>query len=137
MAEFILEGEYFDQPEFTPAAESPEAGTENWDSLALSYEAGRQPIIFTLDGGNTKEDLEQLLFLLEHSRKSKPQQEVLQRIREAAKIVSIKADPEQLTDDAWEMLNGVEALVARKLDGIIYDPDTGFHDKNVKQFYRL
>jgi hypothetical protein len=46
-------------------------------------------------------------------------------------------DPDQLPDDVWEMLSAVEAFVARKFDGIIYDPDTGFRDKRLKLFYRL
>jgi hypothetical protein len=138
ISDFILEGEYFDEPQFTPSTNSPDARAESWESLVLQYEPGEKPVSFTRNAGNTlpREELEQLRFLLEHSKISKPQQEVSQRLKELAQIISIEVNPD-LPDDVWEMLNGVEAFVARKLDGIIYDPDTGFYDKNLKLFYRL
>jgi len=140
IAEFVEEGSFFDPvPRFDPAPDTPESEAPQWGSFTLHYQDGRRPIRFerNLRDELLKEELDELLFILERSKKTKTQQEMLERLRETQQVIGIEVDREALTDDGWEMLDAVESFLATRCDGIVYVPDEGFFDANLRPVYRL
>jgi hypothetical protein len=49
----------------------------------------------------------------------------------------IEIDYSGLTDAAWEMLDCLEAYLAKKLSGIVYAPEDGFYDENLQPICKL
>jgi len=140
LANFISEGSYFENKLlFEPNLDVSESNSEDWQSFTVQYQTDKRPVIFerNMGDGLLQQEIKELIFILEKSKKTKAQQEVLRRIQESTQVISIEIAPDSLTNDAWEMLDSVESYIAQKCDGIIYAPDEGFYDKKLQKIYKL
>ena len=140
IADFITAGSFFDdQPRFEPSPESPESAEENWTALSVQYDAEKRPVRFERNVGEAllKDEVQELLFVLDKSSKTQAQQEVLRTLQVASEVISIEVNRETASEDCWEMLDAVEAFLAEKCDGIVYAPDDGFFDKKLRPLYKL
>jgi hypothetical protein len=133
IARFIVEGYFFDEkPSFEPSPESEAGLDENWRRFDIHYHPEKRPVILFKDvaekmlQGEIKEILEELA--------PPPVPEVVVKALHASQqVIAIEIDQLHLTDDAWEMVDILEAFLARELDGIIYAPDDGFFDKKLRR----
>jgi len=140
IADFIAAGSFFDDDlRFEPSPDSPESAEENWTALNVQYDREKRPIRFERNVGDVllKEEVQELLFVLDKSRKTQAQQEVLRALQGAAQVISIEVNRESASEDCWEMLDAVEAFLAERCDGIVYAPDDGFFDKKLQPLYKL
>jgi len=140
IAEFISDGSFFDdEPEFEPSPDSKESDAHDWKSLTVRYDAEKRPVRFERNVSDAlfEKEVRELLFILDKSRRTKAQQEVLRRIQSADQVFSIEIDRDAASESCWEMLDAVEVLLATRCDGIVYAPDDGFFDKQLKPLYKL
>jgi hypothetical protein len=140
IASFISAGSFFDlEPRFEPPPEAPESAEENWTVLTLHYDTEKRPVRFERNVGDAllKEEVQELLFVLNRSKPTHAQREVLETIQAATQVISIEVKRETASEDCWEMLDAVEAFLAERCDGVIYAPDDGFFDKSLQPLYRL
>jgi predicted RNA binding protein YcfA (HicA-like mRNA interferase family) len=63
--------------------------------------------------------------------------EVVDKLATSKQIIAIEIDYFELTDAAWEMLDCLEAYLAKKLFGIVYAPEDGFYDEPLQPLYKL
>jgi hypothetical protein len=140
IADFITAGSFFDDaPRFEPPPDSPESAEEDWTALSVQYDPAKRPVRFERNLGDAllKEEVQELLFVLDKSRRTQAQQEVLRTLQDAAQVISIEVSRETASEDCWEMLDAVEAFLAERCDGIVYAPDDGFFDKKLRPLYKL
>jgi hypothetical protein len=140
IADLITAGSFFDiQPRFDPPPDSAEARHEDWAALVIHYDPQRRPIRIERNVRDAllEEEVREVLFVLERSRSTKARQEIEQTVRSAAQIFSLEVSRETVSEDCWEMLDAVQAFLAEKCDGIVYAPEDGFFDKNLRPLYKL
>jgi hypothetical protein len=65
------------------------------------------------------------------------QQDLIQKLATTKQVIAIEIDYSGLTDAAWEMVDCLEAYLAKKLSGIVYAPEDGFYDENLQPIYNL
>jgi hypothetical protein len=100
-----------------------------WDRFEVGLPGVGQPLVFLHDtdpavvGMHVAEAIEEAAGTLPPS--------VVSRLRNTRQIVGIELMPETLTDDAWELLDAVQSLIATKLDGILITDD-GVYDAQLR-----
>ena len=57
--------------------------------------------------------------------------ETVTRLRATRQVIGIEFAPDLLDDDAWEMLDIVQAFIAREYDGLLFTPD-GVYDAQLQ-----
>jgi hypothetical protein len=115
IADFITAGSFFDEePRFQPSPDSPESAEENWTALTVQYDPEKRPVRFERNVSDAllKEEVQELLFILGKSKQTQAQQEVLRTLKGAAQVISIEVNRETASEDCWEMLDAVEAVLA-------------------------
>jgi hypothetical protein len=65
------------------------------------------------------------------------QQDLIQKLTATKQVIAIEIDYSGLTDAAWEMLDCLEAYLAKNLSGIVYAPEDSFYDENLQPIYNL
>jgi hypothetical protein len=140
IAEFVLEGSYFDPPpEFEPTLDALEDTDDTWNTFLVHYGVDRRPLVLTRDiaGDLLRRETEELVFILKRSRQSAGQKAVLEHLQNTTQVISIELDRDKLPKDAWEMLDNLESYLAKRLTGLVYAPDGGFFDEGLRRVYRL
>ena len=132
---FIHEGFFFEQE---PVIEVYEIDELNW-SIKINYEHKLEPIIIScsvhdIEGKNA---LNEIKFVLEVSKESLPKQRILKLIDTIVIYYKIEINQNELTKDAWEMLDTIEAMLMRYCNGILFTADNVFYDEKLKKFYKL
>ena len=140
LAEAATEGGFLDQePRFDPDPESVEGDNPEWRSLLLIWSTGKQPIVFHnhFRDDALREQIQQLMFILEVSRKTNPRQRLVDHLQQSVRMFQIEMSREEMTESMWALLDAVEARLAKKCDGIVFTKDEGFFDQDLKHFYKL
>jgi hypothetical protein len=136
----VKEGEFlFEEPRFDPDPEDEKIDTSAWTSLRLDWEEGKDSIVFRYDHGDEglRKEIGDLTHILKISRKSKPAERVAEHISQTAQMLVIEMNREQISEEAWTMLDAIEARLAKKYDGIVYTQEGAFFDASLKRFYKL
>ena len=63
--------------------------------------------------------------------------EITAHLSGVVQIFAIEVKPEGLPEDTWRMLDGVESYIASELDGLVYIPDEGIYDKELRHVLKL
>ena len=136
VANFILEGVYFDDtPRFDPPQESGSASAVNWQTLAVYYQEGRRPLLFH-KSTNDQLMLKEVKEIIEEELADKQGEaaaSLRRRLLISYQTIAIEINPTTTTEEAWEMLDNIEAYLAGKYDGIIYVPDDGFFNASLQK----
>lgn len=135
MARFICDGVFFDhQPTFIPADALRRTAAEEWTSLQVVHDPEKRPIILWRSaGGNLlAEDIAEATQALSSSADSVALPGLADSLSETSVIYAFEVNESSLTDDAWNMLDALEAHLARTCDGIVYSPGDGFLDADLK-----
>ncbi|MEU1587019.1 hypothetical protein [Micromonospora sp. NPDC005710] len=126
IAESADESWYGDgDPSFTP----PPGDDLAWRRLEMRLPGIRRPIIFLRDAGSAE-----TRFYVDAALEEPPgalPPEVADQIRATRQIIGIELWPETLDDDAWELLDIVQAFIARTLDGLLVTED-GVYDAGLQ-----
>lgn len=137
VGDFIIEGAHFDaEPRFEPLLDSPEALDPRWESLSVTYENARRPVVIehtTAEDELLAEELSEIKEELESIASPEHRQRIAEHLDATRQTFAIDHDPSTLSDDAWEMLDTIEGRLAQGLDGLIYAPDDGFFDAKLQR----
>lgn len=57
--------------------------------------------------------------------------EVAEKLRSTAQVISFEVFPKRFDDDAWEVVDAMEASMARALDGLVVTDD-GVYDAQLR-----
>jgi hypothetical protein len=129
IAEEIVDGVFFDDtPQFDPELGSPEARALVWDALVITYSDAKRPVIVERQGAlkGIEEELEGDF----GSGQLDPA--LRRRLVEAAEVISVDINPATISDEAWEMCDFIERLIAQTCDGLIYAPGDGIFDARLQ-----
>ena len=140
IGQFILDGVYFDeQPEFIPALKDADSRWANWDSFHIRYSPDQQPIMLTQNIGDALFEAERvaLIDLIPRLVDAPIQHDFIDSLMTASQLIVIELERDNLADEAWEMLDALEAYLAETLAGLIYAPDDGFYGSGVELLYKI
>jgi hypothetical protein len=140
ITEIAKDGMYFDEdPRFDPDPNGENVDALNWTSLTIIWSAEKKPVLFRnhYQGDEIRQEIGRLTHILGISKKTKAGQRVTDHLREAVRMLAIEMNREEISDEAWAMLDAIEAHLAKKYDGIIFTQEGAFFDKDLKRFYRL
>lgn len=130
IVDFLEHGASFGSPTISvePSGASQPSG---WRSITLEYDPARRPlIIWNSDDALASEEVnEALAELVKLNAPSRT--DIGQNLRDSVAVYAIETKFETLTDDAWELLDSIEAYLARICDGIVRVPEDGFFDKSL------
>lgn len=140
VAEAATEGVFLEEePIFAPDPGSAEAANPVWHSLVMRWDPMKQPIVFNnhFQDGALHEEIRRLMLVLEIARKTEPRQKVVDHLQKTIRMFSVELNRAEMTDDTWAMLDAIESRVAKRCAGIVFTPDEGFFDSDLKRFYKL
>jgi hypothetical protein len=137
---FIRNGWYFDEPpnfEVQPSAEVEDE--TRWKFITVHYQTNKRPVRVELNVNDQllQQEIEETIEVIRKSGQLNQQQNLVEKLTASKQVIAIEIDYLGLTDAAWEMLDCLEAYLAKKLSGIAYAPDDGFYDENLQPIYKL
>ncbi len=140
ITDFIRDGWYFDElPNFEvqPSAEAQDE--THWKFITVHDQTNKRPVRIELNVNDQllQQEIEETIEVIRKSGKLNQQQNLVEKIAASKQIIAIEIDYLGLTDAAWEMLDCLEAYLAKKLSGIVYAPDDGFYDEELQPIYKL
>ncbi len=138
--EFILGGLHFDRaPVFIPAFLDPDSMVEDWQSLVIIYEPDTPTV-------NLMRHIEDHVFDVERAavkaliadRVPVDRQPPLMELLDACnQVIGIEIDRDYLTENAWAMLDALEAYLAGNLMGLVYAPEDGFYGSGLQLLHKI
>ncbi|HEY9742726.1 MAG TPA: hypothetical protein V6C90_19755 [Coleofasciculaceae cyanobacterium] len=84
-----------------------------------------------------QQEIEETIEIIRKSGQLNQQQNLVEKLADSQQVIAIEIDYSGLTDAAWEMLDCLEAYLAKELSGIVYAPNDGFYDENLQPIYKL
>jgi hypothetical protein len=140
ITDFIRDGWYFDEPPNFEVQPSAEAEDEtHWKFITIHYQEDKRPVRIELNLNDQllQQEIEEVIEVIRKSGKLNQQQNFVEKPAASKQVIAIEIDYLGLTDAAWEMLDCLEAYLAKKLSGIVYAPEDGFYDENLQPIYKL
>ena len=128
VAELIRDGIFFGQPLTFEPPDAPErVGQADWENLSISYDRERRPIIVWRHsrGALLASDIAEAIEVLS-SADAPGVSDLVERLQNSSVVYAFEVSEDSLSDDAWTMLDALEAHLARTCDGIVYAPAMGF-----------
>jgi hypothetical protein len=138
--EFILGGIHFDKhPVFIPAFLDPDSMVEDWGQLDITYEPDKQPVQVYRNVGDSllETEIRELNDLISAAVAPDSQQSLRDVINDARQVFAIEINRESLSEDAWAMLDSLEAYLAGNLMGLVYAPEDGFYGSGLELLYKV
>lgn len=140
ITDFIRDGWYFDEPpnfEVNPSAEAEDDA--HWNFITVHYQTDKRPIRIELNLNEKllQQEIEETIEVIRKLEQLNQQQNLVEKVAASKQIIAIEIDYLGLTDAAWEMLDCLEAYLAKKLSGIVYAPEDGFYDEELQPIYKL
>ena len=140
ITDFIRDGWYFDEPPNFEVKPNAEAEDEtHWKFITVHYQTNKRPVRIELNISDKllQQEIEETIEVIRKSGQLNQQQDLIQKLAASKQVIAIEIDYSGLTDAAWEMLDCLEAYLAKKLSGIVYAPEDGFYDQNLQPIYNL
>ncbi|MEW6495964.1 MAG: hypothetical protein AB1589_26105 [Cyanobacteriota bacterium] len=140
ITDFIRDGWYFDKPPNFKVQPSAEAEDEtHWKFITVHYQTDKRPVRIELNLNDQllQQEIDETIEVIRKSGQLNQQQNLVEKLAASKQVIAIEIDYSGLTDAAWEMLDCLEAYLAKKLSGIVYAPEDGFYDENLQPIYKL
>ena len=140
IGQFILDGAYFDgQPEFVPSLNDSESRLPNWEYFQVHYLPNYRPVVLmhNTDDGLFEAERDNLIDLIPRLVDAPIQHDLIDNLMTTAQVIVIELDRENLSDEAWEMLDALEAYLAETLAGLVYAPDDGFYGSGLELLHKI
>jgi hypothetical protein len=137
ITDFIRDGWYFDEPPNFEVQPSAEAEDEtHWKFITVHYQTNKRPVRIELNVNDQllQQEIEETIEVIRKSGQLNQQQNLVEKLAASKQVIAIEIDYSGLTDAAWEMLDCLEAYLAKKLSGIVYAPDDGFYDESYSRY---
>jgi len=140
ITDFIRDGWYFDEPpkfEVQPSAEAED--DTHWKFITVHYQTNKRPVRIELNVNDEflQQEIEEAIEVIRKLGQLNQQQNLVEKLAASKQAIAIEFDYSGLTDAAWEMLDCLEAYLAKKLSGIVYAPEDGLYDANLQPIYKL
>ncbi|NJD51969.1 MAG: hypothetical protein FIB07_03790 [Candidatus Methanoperedens sp.] len=132
---FIKDGFFFEQnPQITLQKEND----LNWE-IKIVYDREREPVIISTrpDDKESKKEIEEIKFVLDISKESKKKEMISGLVNSTNAVYTLQINQDEITDDCWEMLDSVEAMLMRLCNGILFTSDNEFFDQKLQKIYKL
>ena len=111
---------------------------ETWKALEVRYSPDKRPIVVHHNYKDKMAAQETSVISEELSEKYEDiPKEILEKVRNTVQIFAFELDRTSVPDECWEMLDCTMGLLAGKLDGIVYAPEDGIFDSNLKRIFDL
>ena len=139
IAGFVFDGVYFDEPPTIEVADAAgERGGDEWTVLHIRYDAARRPIVLHMTTGGVLlgDEVTEAIEALNAMGIPKAADLVL-RLSGTSIIYAFEVDERNLTEDAWNMVDALEAYLARQCEGIVYAPHDGIFDADLNRLLAL
>jgi len=128
IAEFVRDGSYFDEPVAYEPSIQGELG-----ELAIKYAPHRSIRLQHLDRENNEEIIEEALESLDSASIPAERREQLRKcLTETKAMVEIQVDRTTMDQNAWAMLDALEADLMRSNNGLLYVYDEGIYGPDLK-----
>jgi hypothetical protein len=130
IAEFVNDGVYFEEdPTYDP---TPSIGSLG--RLSILYETGRPPIaVERLQGDESRAAIDEALDATRRARvPARDAEELRELIRRTRDVIRFEIDRDTLTDDAWTMLDALEAHLMKRCTGLLYAYEDGFYNQQLQ-----
>lgn len=140
ITDFIRDGYFFEQPPHFQVQPNPEAVNENhWKSISIQYQTDKRFILLELNLNDPvlQAEIKETINIINQSEPFNQPQDLVQRLTTTQQVIAIDIDSQGLTDAGWEMLDCLEAYLAKRLSGIIYAPEDGFYNDQLQPIYHL
>lgn len=134
--QFLQDGFFIEQP---PQYVRDRDEIYDGGRLLIIHDPQKRPIIVA---GNLQDELfqreiDEFLEVLERVTDEDAKTQLRMHLTQSKQIIAIEIAPQNLSQDAWHMLDSLEAYFARQLQGIVYAPDDGFFDDSLTAIYRF
>lgn len=132
--DFVTEGTFFDdEPQFVPQSGTSDAARADWQYLGIYHGPDRKPVMVRryTDPGKVAALAGDAVAQLRGVQAVFDRDALEQRLRASAQVFDFSIDPEEMTDESWEMVDVLERYLARSLDGVLYASD-GFYDRELE-----
>ena len=128
IAEFVRDGSYFDEPVAYEPSTQGELG-----ELTIKYAPNRSIRLRRLDRDNNEEIFEEAIESLDRASIPAERREWLRkRLAETKTMVEIQVDRTTMDQNAWAMLDALEADLMRSNKGLLYVYDEGIYGPDLK-----
>ena len=138
--EFVVGGIHFDKhPVFIPAFLDPDSMLDHWEQLDIIYEPGKQPVRVyrKVDDRLFVDEIRELNDLIAAVVPPDSQQSLRDAVNSARQVFAIEINREDLSEEAWSMLDSLEAYLTGTLNGLVYAPDDGFYGSGLELLYKI
>lgn len=132
---FIKDGFFF---EGEPTISLQKENGSNWE-IRITYDKEMDPVIISTADNDpeSRKKIDEIKFILDISKQSEAKKLISNIIDSVGPAYTIQINQDQITDDCWEMLDSVEAMLLRSCNGILYTSDNEFFDEKLKKMYKL
>ncbi len=140
ITDFIRDGWYFDEPPNFEVQPSADAEDEtHWKFITLHYQTNKHPVRIELNVNDQplQQEIDEAIDIMSQSGQLNQQQDLIQKLATTKQVIATEIDYSGLTDAAWELLDCLEAYLAKELSGIVYAPEDGFYDENLQPIFNL
>lgn len=140
ITDFIRDGWYFEEsPNFEVQPSAKAEDETHWKFITIHYQTDKRPIRIELNLKDKllQQEIDEAIDTISQSGHLNQQQDLIQKLTATKQVIAIEVNHSGLTDAAWDMLDCLEAYLAKKLSGIVYAPDDGFYDENLQPIYNL
>jgi hypothetical protein len=138
---FIEEGCYFDQaPRYEPGAEEISAEDTSWEELTIHYQSGKRPVVIRhyCEREAIAENIAEAVEEIEDAKAPQHQAEnISRRIGNSQQVLILEIGDTGVTEDCWEMLDNLQAYIAREWDGIIFASGEAIYDAMLEPILKL
>lgn len=137
IAGFISEGCYFARP--AEIGRVPlSAGQDDdlaWSEMLIVYAAGRRPVVLQREGRMEElaREAAEAIGELETGNAMASRRRLLSDLEQARQLFAIELDDRNLTEDCWEMVDGLQSWIARERKGVIYVAGEGLYDADLQR----
>ncbi|WP_020598766.1 hypothetical protein [Spirosoma panaciterrae] len=132
---FVKDGFFFEkEPLFLIHQEN----ATDW-KIDIIYDSIKSPVTISTSTNDkeSQKEIDEIVFILSLPSKKKTKEMILQIIGETKFVYTLKINQAEITNDGWEMLDTIESMLMRSGDGILFNSDNEFFDRNLKKIYKL
>jgi hypothetical protein len=122
-----------------PAPDAPGFDDDAWAALKVFYDGVKRPIVIyrNTDDEALQNEVSEAVSALQESAGEGAHPDLVQQLQATKQVIAIEVNKARLSDAAWSMIDSVEGFTAERFEGIIYAPDDGFFDANLKRLCQL
>jgi len=139
IAGFIKDGVFFNgSVSVEPPPSLPQSREPGWDAMLIRYDIRKRPIVVRRVAAPdaVDDEVSDVLAWIEAAPPSQRLTDSAQKIVQTRQVLSFEVDRQELPEEAWHMLDALEAWLAQSHHGLIWAEDEGIFDENLQPLLR-